>query len=162
MKFSRLVKFAFGTERGRTPLYKSLRYIPKTGRDFPLTSLTFLNFFLAERLNNVEPSKMVSSKTIKVPRERLLRPWFHSPLSKFQSSLMFRRAWVDWHHVYRADFAKEHVFIFLPAWNMSLSKARRGGLCHTFSDGCHTFFCFSQNICQFPSVKALENNLRPP
>ena len=25
-----------------------------------------------------------------------------------------------------------------------------------------TFFCFSQNICQFLSVKALENNLRPP
>ncbi|KXJ28034.1 testis-expressed protein 43 [Exaiptasia diaphana] len=45
-----------------------------------------------ERLSNVEPSYMVNSKSIKVPRERLLRPWFHSPLSKFQSSLMFRKA----------------------------------------------------------------------
>ncbi|XP_031554243.1 uncharacterized protein LOC116309033 [Actinia tenebrosa] len=45
-----------------------------------------------ERLNNVEPSAMVNSKSIKVPRERLLRPWFHSPLSRFQSSLMFRKA----------------------------------------------------------------------
>ena len=51
------------------------------------------HFFLAERLNNVEPQKMVNSKSIKVPRERLLRPWFHSPLSRYQSSLMFRKTW---------------------------------------------------------------------
>ena len=47
----------------------------------------------AERLNNVEPQKMVNSKSIKVPRDRLLRPWFHSPLSRYQSSLMFRKTW---------------------------------------------------------------------
>ena len=48
-------------------------------------------FSLSERLNNVEPQKMVDSKSIKVPRDRLLRPWFHSPLSRYQSSLMFRK-----------------------------------------------------------------------
>ena len=45
-----------------------------------------------ERLNNAEPRDLVMSKSMKVPRERLLQPWFHSPLSKYQSSLMFRTA----------------------------------------------------------------------
>ncbi|XP_029190283.1 testis-expressed protein 43-like [Acropora millepora] len=45
-----------------------------------------------ERLNNIEPQEMVNSKSIRVARERLLRPWFHSPLSRYQSSLMFRKS----------------------------------------------------------------------
>ncbi|XP_028403014.1 testis-expressed protein 43-like [Dendronephthya gigantea] len=41
-----------------------------------------------ERLNHVEPSRMVESKRIDVSREQLLNPWIHSPLSKYRSSLM--------------------------------------------------------------------------
>ena len=54
---------------------------------------SWMFLFPSERLNNVEPQKMVKSKSIRVPRERLLRPWFHSPLSRYQSSLMSRKTW---------------------------------------------------------------------
>ena len=61
---------------------------------------SWMFLFPSERLNNVEPQKMVNSKSIRVPRERLLRPWFHSPLSRYQSSLMSRKTWyifMVWH-----------------------------------------------------------------
>lgn len=85
------------------------RYIPQWTQDMENRTLILENCKLSnypygphdksiylvhrERLNNVEPQKMVNSKSIKVPRERLLRPWFHSPLSRYQSSLMFRKTW---------------------------------------------------------------------
>lgn len=69
--------------------------------------LTF-SYFFAERLNNVEPQPMVNSKSIKVPRERLLRPWFHSPLSRFQSSLMFRKTW-EIHRTFQEEKSVKYV-----------------------------------------------------
>ncbi|RMX46397.1 hypothetical protein pdam_00000628 [Pocillopora damicornis] len=83
------------------------RYVPQWTQDMQNRNLILENCKLAnypygphdtsiylvhrERLNNVEPQKMVNSKSIRVPRERLLKPWFHSPLSRYQSSLMSRK-----------------------------------------------------------------------
>ena len=43
-----------------------------------------------ERLSRSEPKESVMNKSMDIPRDRLLRPWFHSPISKYQSTLMFR------------------------------------------------------------------------
>lgn len=44
-----------------------------------------------ERFSSSEDRQEVMNKVPDVSEERMLRPWFHSPLSKYQSKLMFHR-----------------------------------------------------------------------
>lgn len=43
-----------------------------------------------ERLSQSESRESIMKRTDEISRNRILRPWFHSPLSKHQSTLMFR------------------------------------------------------------------------
>ena len=44
-----------------------------------------------ERFSSGEERQEVMNKVPDISEERMLRPWFHSPLSKHQSKLMFYR-----------------------------------------------------------------------
>ena len=44
-----------------------------------------------ERFSSAEDRQEVMNKVPDVSEERMLKPWFHSPLSKHQSKLMFYR-----------------------------------------------------------------------
>ena len=64
----------------------TLSRLPYTGTQ------TSLYLEKRERLSAAEPRDSINSKVSaeEIASERVLQPWFHSPLSKYQSTLMFR------------------------------------------------------------------------
>jgi len=51
---------------------------------------TEASMYIEKRERITAESQEESNNSIEVPREKMLRPSLHSPLSKYQSSLMFR------------------------------------------------------------------------